>query len=197
MLSSILVNIWVYLILFQLGLILVHFLYSFQVIVLLIITGSMFLISGLLLAFIGAEFVGLTLILVYVGAILVLFLYVVMLVNVKPYVNNVSFYKQQAMFLFIFITICVWFNFLLFLTEDSLSFLELSYNINSIGSVTFDLKNFGFLLYSSRFFDLYILAFILLLGVFGILLLILRKVENRKIQDDLRQIMIKKYVNVF
>lgn len=56
-----------------------------------------FICSSLILFSLGIEFISLTLILVYVGAIAVLFLFVVMMLNIKGSDNkNQSFFKEES-----------------------------------------------------------------------------------------------------
>lgn len=74
-----------------------------------------FLLRSLLFIYLGADFIGLIILIVYIGAIAVLFLFVVMMLNIRLLVNsfNFSIYVPIIIFLsliFIFQILYFFFN---------------------------------------------------------------------------------------
>lgn len=117
--------------------------------------------AGVILFLFNSEFFGLILIIVYVGAIAVLFLFVIMMLNIKVYENVfVTFFKKNIknFILIMFILYCVLvtlfiflksvFNFIktpLDLSHDILIF-DILTNIDVLGQVLYNYYLVGFLL---------------------------------------------------
>lgn len=183
-------TLFVYSIIFSLVVIVYNLIFYYQIISLVFSVGFLFFISGLYFAYLGGEFIGLTLILVYVGAILVLFLYFIMILDLR-YINKKQNYYKHIISLFIITTIIFFvINNLVSYINDS-SLLLNNFTISSIEN-TMTLKDLGYTLYGVRYLDIIIAGFILLVGVFGTIIIILQKTENRKTQDILRQVLNRK-----
>lgn len=184
-------TLFIYTIIFSLLILVYNLIFYYQIISLVFSVGFLFFTSGLYFAYLGGEFIGLTLILVYVGAILVLFLYFIMILDLR-YVNKKQNYYKHFISLLIIATILVY---ILNIGVDHINgynnFFALAVNTNHL-SYTLTLKDLGYTLYGVRYFDIIILAFILLVGIYGVITMILQKVENRKTQDLLRQLLNKK-----
>jgi NADH-quinone oxidoreductase subunit J len=183
-------TLFIYSIIFTLTLIIYNLIFYYQIISLIFSIGALFFISGLYFAYLGGEFIGLTLILVYVGAILVLFLYFIMILDIKYVDKTENYYKHVFSLIIISSIIFFILNYLInYINNDSI--LISNFDINIISN-TITLKDLGYTLYGIRVLDIIISGFILLVGVFGVIMLILQKIENRKIQDILRQVLNRK-----
>ncbi len=131
-----------------------------------------FISSGLLFAAIGAEFLGLIMILIYSGAILVLFLYLVMVVDSPKFISRIFSYTKVLL-----ISISI---FLLYIIIEFFSSSASAIVFNGVDIITQPdnihiFSTIGSLLYIERFLDVILLGIILLLGLFGTILIILRK----------------------
>ena len=107
-----------------------------------------FLLRSLLFIYLGADFIGLIILIVYIGAISVLFLFVVMMLNIRLLENTINFtvYIPIIIFLsiiFIFQIIYFFFNFFNIVEPDNLVYYSnwnFSNNIqmSSIGELLFN-----------------------------------------------------------
>jgi NADH-quinone oxidoreductase subunit J len=143
---------------------------------LLVIT---FLIGAAISIFFGAYFIGLLLVVVYVGAVAVLFLFVVMMINIKD--ENVSFYHWQNSFLvfgfFVYAAYCFDFNdFTKVLETDSLLF---SYYF------IFDtnMAVIGYYLYTFYAIPFIVVSLILFVAMVGAILLAQEQGNTSKLKE--------------
>lgn len=134
-----------------------------------------FLLSSVILIKLGSEFLAILLIVVYVGAISVLFLFVIMLLNIR----KVELYNYYINFLPIFFFICLFFL---------LEVLNVIFNKNSIINIvdysiidyhwinslyyTSNIEVIGFLFFDLYFYYFLFLSFILLIALLGTLMLL-------------------------
>lgn len=181
---------FIYTIILSLMIIVYNIIFYYQAISLVFSVGFLFFISGLYFAYLGGEFIGLTLILVYVGAILVLFLYFIMILDLRYIEKKQNYYKQLISLLIITTILFVIITLLVNYINNS-NIMISTFTISNIEN-TMTLQNLGYALYGKRYLDIIIIGFILLVGVFGVITIILKKTENRKTQDILRQILNKK-----
>lgn len=153
-----------------------------------------FLMSVSLLFLLESEFMGLIFIVIYVGAIAVLFLFVIMMLNIKIQnsVKDIIKYFPIANFLgFVFgieILLIVFEQFNINPYNNSDLF---NYNINwyeKIDSST-DIESLGQILYTFYVPQFLIAGFILLIAIMGAVALTLNYVKiNVKTQDNFRQV---------
>jgi len=106
--------------------------------------------GSILLFFLGVEFLSLIFIIIYVGAIAILFLFVIMMLDIKSTKMLVNFY-DNFLFLFIyfclFIFILVFFNLQFFFNEEvSLFLYDPSVEIRTIGQLVYNYYNVNFLI---------------------------------------------------
>jgi NADH-quinone oxidoreductase subunit J len=159
-----------------------------------------FFSSASLFLFIKAEFLALIFLVVYVGAIAVLFLFVVMMLNVRQ--NELEDRQMQYVsigFLFSIIFLCELFyvfesDFSMFQNVSSLypfgssilGSLNHSWfqNIDSIGSI----ESLGFILYNSFFFAFIVSGCILLVAMIGAIVLTLHRRASVKKQEIFSQV---------
>lgn len=152
----------------------------------------LFFNAGGLLILLGLEFLGMLFLIVYIGAIAVLFLFVVMMLNIK--VSNtkyLTFYYFPLMFLCIFI--------IYFFVESNINFLNfntLFYNFyfNPITFWYFDVKELhnifvlGYVLYTFYFYLFLLCGIILLISMLGAISLTLHKRSDIKRQQIFKQL---------
>lgn len=136
-----------------------------------------------------AEFLALTLILVYVGAVMVLFLFVVMMIDV-----NLEKLKQGF-----------WNNFPLAASIGAVLALELASVLmggfrsapapapvlDANGGTISNTKELGIALYTDYLYPLEVAAVILLVAIIAAIALTMRKRQDNKLQDPAEQIKVK------
>lgn len=157
-----------------------------------------FCLSSLLLLFLGVEFIALLFIVVYVGAIAVLFLFVVMMLDLRQastiqLVNWEENRYGKLYPIFFFFLFLFWeHNFLLSSSSSSLrylnDFLSLDYvNFPSLLSKT-NLQVLGESLYTWHISVFFLAAYILLLAMLGSILLTLKFHSSTRKQFNFAQI---------
>jgi NADH-quinone oxidoreductase subunit J len=130
-----------------------------------------FLLCSLLFIYLGADFIGLIIIIVYIGAIAVLFLFVVMMLNIRLLENSFNFtiYIPILIFLsliFIFQVVFFFFNIFNLVEVDNIAhYLNWNFSnniqMNSIGELLFN-----------RLYILFIsAAFLLFIAMIGAIIL--------------------------
>jgi NADH-quinone oxidoreductase subunit J len=130
-----------------------------------------FLLCSLLFIYLGADFIGLIILIVYIGAIAVLFLFVVMMLNIRLLENafNFTIYIPIIIFLsliFIFQVIYFFFNIFNINEVDSLVYY---FNWNFSNNI--QMSSIGQLLFN-RLYILFIgAAFLLLIAMIGAIVL--------------------------
>jgi NADH-quinone oxidoreductase subunit J len=149
-----------------------------------------FLLCSILFIYIGADFIGLIILIVYIGAISVLFLFIIMMLNIRilELYSTFTIYLPLAFFLglifFIEIIFLIYFNYSYFLS----SLLELNsllFNSNWIMFTNIKINLIGLLLFN-KYYILFIGATLLLfIAMIGVILLTLNKNNANKINFDL------------
>lgn len=152
-----------------------------------------YVLSALILLLLGAEFLSVLIVIIYIGAISILFLFVIMMLNlriVEVYNSLVSYFPIGS-----FLGIFFFFEFFLIIKTD-LQFLSLTYNVNNylhLGLISnnlvwsySNLYLLGDILYNSYSYLLIIAALILLLAMVGSMVLTIdihyHNVETKKSQ---------------
>ena len=126
--------------------------------------------SAILFLFLNAEFLAMLLIVVYVGAVAVLFLFVVMMLNVKQEESNIKFQKYTP-FTLLIVTI-VFAEILYISLSDNVTLNNISVSENlSIANNTIFLGN---ILYTDYFILFQLSGIILLVAMIGAITLTLR-----------------------
>jgi NADH-quinone oxidoreductase subunit J len=152
--------------------------------------------ASFILILIGAEFLGLIFIMVYVGAIAVLFLFVVMMLDIRRRSNEKSLYRD------IFLTIVVGFVFIFemfvmlensytlfdsILTEiQQMGYIHLYYILKF--KILGGIKILGLLLYTEYSYYFFISGLVLLVAMIGAIILTLNKNDTIKRQADFIQL---------
>ncbi|NQW94102.1 MAG: NADH-quinone oxidoreductase subunit J [Polaromonas sp.] len=141
-----------------------------------------------------AEFLAITLVLVYVGAVMVLFLFVVMMLDI-----NIDSMRQGF-----------WKHFPLAGTVGAIIALEMSYvlmggfrepakaanAVGQIGAQVSNTKELGKVLYSEYIYPLEIAAVILLVAIIAAIALTLRERKDSKSQNPSEQVRVKRAYRV-
>ncbi len=150
---------------------------------------SSFFCSAVLWLLLGAEFLSVILILVYVGAVMVLFLFVVMMldINLSEATGGFVKYLNEGIFVFIIMSALL----ILFFQNQ---FADTDKNIITEINIISDsnTKNLGYILYTEYILAFEIAAVILLLGIISAITLTHRKKSGNKLQDASEQVNVKK-----
>jgi NADH-quinone oxidoreductase subunit J len=148
-----------------------------------------FFTSAVLWLLLNAEFLAIILILVYVGAVMVLFLFVVMMldINISELKEGFVNYLPIGSLVFLITTV-------LLITFFQTQFVDVDKNIiNEIKIISDDnTKNLGYLLYTEYILAFEIAAMILLLGIVSAITLTHQKNPANKYQIPSEQVNIKK-----
>jgi NADH-quinone oxidoreductase subunit J len=127
--------------------------------------------SSLLLVSLGSEFLGIIFIVVYVGAIAVLFLFVIMMLNIKIIELNENFIRYLPLTFIIFFILFVQ----LYFYSDFINIINSFYYVNWISLLTqnSNLALLGEVLYTYFFHFFLLVSLILLLAMVGSIVLTL------------------------
>ena len=132
-----------------------------------------FLLCSLLFIYLGADFIGLIILIVYIGAIAVLFLFVVMMLNIRLLVNsfNFSIYVPIIIFLsLIFIFQILYFFFNMF---NIIEIESLIYYLNWNFSNNIQISSIGELLFNKLYILFISAAILLFIAMVGAIVLTL------------------------
>ena len=148
-----------------------------------------FFSSAILCLLLNAEFLSIILILVYVGAVMVLFLFVVMMLDINISQVQEGFVKYLPIGIFVFATIAGLLSYF-FYNQFENSDDNIITSIDLIG--TDNTKNLGYLLYTEYILAFEIAAIILLLGIISAITLTLKKSATNKYQNPSDQVNVSK-----
>ena len=148
-----------------------------------------FFCSAILWLLLNAEFLSIILILVYVGAVMVLFLFVVMMLDINISQAKEGFVKYFSIGIFVFATIAGLLSYF-FYNQFENSDDNIITSIDLIG--TDNTKNLGYLLYTEYILAFEIAAIILLLGIISAITLTLKKSATNKYQNPSDQVNVSK-----
>lgn len=148
-----------------------------------------FILAGYILLEMGAEFIAILLILVYVGAIAVLFLFVIMLLNIRKVELNNYYLNYLPLFIFVCFFFFLELIFFLFLKNNFLIFSKSFFSVDFFWIknlyYTSNVEVMGFLLFDVYYYYFFFLSFILLIALFGVIILLVNKVINDVDFDNL------------
>ncbi len=139
-----------------------------------------FITSAALWLLLQAEFLAIVLILVYVGAVMVLFLFVVMMLNIDDVVRTSKFNKMAPFALFIGLIIVAELITLIWVRSDQFSMVSVATSVldNSVSNTTL----LGTTLFTDYLYSFEIAGFILLLAIIVSISLTMRRREGLKRQ---------------
>tara|TARA_B100000035_G_C21015138_1_gene561430 strand:+ start:114 stop:710 length:597 start_codon:yes stop_codon:yes gene_type:complete len=148
-----------------------------------------FFLSAILWLLLGAEFLSIILILVYVGAVMVLFLFVVMMLDINIAKKSAAYIKYLPVGLFIFVVFNVLIIFFIINTFENIDY-------NAVKNITIisdsNTENLGFVIFTDYLLEFEIAGLILLLGILSAIILTYRRNSNNKYQDPSKQIDVSK-----
>ena len=151
-----------------------------------------FFLSAVLWLLLGAEFLSIILILVYVGAVMVLFLFVVMMLDINIARKSAAYVKYLPIGLGIFIVFNILIIFFFMNTFENIHNAIKSINIVSESNT----ENLGFVLfYRISILEFEIAGLILLLGIISAIVLTYRKILTINIKIHLNKLMFLKKID--
>ena len=133
----------------------------------------------------GAEFLSIILILVYVGAVMVLFLFVVMMLDINIAKKTAAYIRYLPLGIAVFVV----FNVLIIYFFIN-TFENIDYNVVKNIEIISDsnTENLGYLLFTKYIIEFEIAGLILLLGIISAIVLTYRKNPKNKYQNPTKQI---------
>ena len=144
-----------------------------------------FFLSAVLWLLLGAEFLSIILILVYVGAVMVLFLFVVMMLDINVAKKTASYIKYLPLGILIFIALNVLIIYFFINTFENIDYNAIK-NIEIISDS--NTENLGYLLFTKYIIEFEIAGLILLLGIISAIVLTYKKNPKNKFQNPTSQI---------
>jgi NADH-quinone oxidoreductase subunit J len=127
----------------------------------------------------NAEFLGFLFIIIYVGAIAVLFLFVVMMLNIKIYQQKINYYFV-LFFIFCFP--------IFYIIETAFSFSLTFFKKNNLIDSFSNIEIFGQILYNNYLIPFLICGIILLVAMIGAIVLTLNFHSQRRNEITFRQL---------
>ena len=148
-----------------------------------------FFFSAVLWLILNAEFLSVILILVYVGAVMVLFLFVVMMLDINVTAVREGFVKYFSAGLAVFISMA---GLLIVFFKKDFDGSDINV-LNEIRVISDDnTENLGYVLYTEYLLAFEIAAIILLLGIISAITLTYKKNTVNKYQEPSEQIQVKR-----
>jgi NADH-quinone oxidoreductase subunit J len=133
----------------------------------------------------GAEFLSIILILVYVGAVMVLFLFVVMMLDINIAKKTAAYIKYLPLGIAVFIAFNALIIYFFINTFENIDYNAVK-NIEIISDS--NTENLGYLLFTKYIIEFEIAGLILLLGIISAIVLTYRKNPKNKYQNPTKQI---------
>jgi NADH-quinone oxidoreductase subunit J len=144
-----------------------------------------FFLSAVLWLLLGAEFLSIILILVYVGAVMVLFLFVVMMLDINIAKKTAAYIKYLPLGIAVFIAFNALIIYFFINTFENIDYNAIK-NIEIISDS--NTENLGYLLFTKFIIEFEIAGLILLLGIISAIVLTYRKNPKNKYQNPTKQI---------
>lgn len=144
-----------------------------------------FFLSAVLWLLLGAEFLSIILILVYVGAVMVLFLFVVMMLDINVAKKTAAYIKYLPLGILIFIAFNALIIYFFINTFENIDYNAIK-NIEIISNS--NTENLGYLLFTKYIIEFEIAGLILLLGIISAIVLTYKKNPKNKFQNPTSQI---------
>ena len=148
-----------------------------------------FFLSAVLWLLLGAEFLSIILILVYVGAVMVLFLFVVMMLDINIAKKSAAYINYLPLCIGIFLAFNALVIFFFVNTFENIDYNAVK-NIEIIS--TSNTENLGYLLFTKYLVEFEIAGLILLLGIISAIILTYKKNPKNKYQNPTSQVSVSK-----
>lgn len=148
-----------------------------------------FINASLLLIMMGAEFLALTFLIVYVGAIAILFLFVVMLLNIRlvEILDNTTRYLPIGLLVAVIFFVEIIEILKSYVVKPNLDWIGSSIDFSKIYNIT-NIEALGQLLFTEYFIIFLISSLVLLVAMIGAILLTLTHEESVNRQDLFAQV---------
>jgi NADH-quinone oxidoreductase subunit J len=147
-----------------------------------------FVQSAFLWLLIEAEFLAITLVLVYVGAVMVLFLFVVMMLDVNVEEVRKGFTRYMPLGVAVALIVVVEIGHVIWFRAQGLQFMTVPQPLPADHSNT---KELGAVLYTEHVYAFEIASVILLLAIVAAITLTMRRRPGQKLQDVNRQVAVR------
>jgi NADH-quinone oxidoreductase subunit J len=148
-----------------------------------------FVQSAFLWLLIEAEFLAITLVLVYVGAVMVLFLFVVMMLDVNVEELRKGFTRYLPLGVAVAVIVVVEIIHVIYFRSQGLQFQTVPQSLPADHSNT---KELGAVLYTEHVYAFEIASVILLLAIVAAITLTMRKRPGLKVQDIVKQVAVRR-----
>jgi NADH-quinone oxidoreductase subunit J len=148
-----------------------------------------FVQSAFLWLLIDAEFLALTLVLVYVGAVMVLFLFVVMMLDINVAELRAGFTRYLPLGVAVALIVVLEIGHVVWFRSQGLQFLTTPQSMPADHSNT---KELGAVLYTEHVYAFEIASVILLLAIVAAITLTMRKRAGLKVQDIAKQVAVRR-----
>ena len=144
-----------------------------------------FCVSAMMWLLMQAEFLGITLVVVYVGAVMVLFLFVVMMLNIDIEEMRKGFWRHAPAAMVVGVLMAVALIAILVAPDTALNQFGLMKDIPADYS---NVRDLGIQLYTTYVWQFELAAVLLVLGMVAAIALVDRKTNNPKRQDPAEQV---------
>ena len=144
-----------------------------------------FCVSAMMWLLMQAEFLGITLVVVYVGAVMVLFLFVVMMLNIDIEEMRKGFWRHAPAAMVVGVLMAVALIAVLVAPDTALNQFGLMKDIPADYS---NVRDLGIQLYTTYVWQFELAAVLLVLGMVAAIALVHRKTNNPKRQDPAEQV---------
>jgi NADH-quinone oxidoreductase subunit J len=148
-----------------------------------------FVQSAFLWLLIEAEFLAITLVLVYVGAVMVLFLFVVMMLDVNVEEVRKGFTRYMPLGVAVALIVVVEIGHVIWFRAQGLQFMTVPQPLPADHSNT---KELGAVLYTEHVYAFEIASVLLLLAIVAAITLTMRKRPGLKVQDVVKQVAVRR-----
>ena len=148
-----------------------------------------FVQSAVLWLLIEAEFLAIALVLVYVGAVMVLFLFVVMMLDINVEELRKGFTRYLPVGVTVALIVVVEIGHVIWFRSQGLQFLAAPQSLPADHSNT---KELGAVLYTEHVYAFEIASAILLLAIVAAITLTMRKRPGLKVQDIAKQVAVRR-----
>lgn len=145
-----------------------------------------FFLSSLLLLFVGLDYISIIFVSIYVGALSILFLFVIMMLNIKDFYSSSNFLFYFILFFFIFFYF--FFEYFRFKYNLILEFNILDFSFFDIIIKKNIIYIIGFYLYTTYWLYFILCGFVLFIAILGSVVLVLEPYKITKNQNIYQQI---------
>jgi len=148
-----------------------------------------FVTSAVLWLLLEAEFLSIVLVLVYVGAVMVLFLFVVMMLDVNATVSREGFTRYAPLGAIVSGLVIFELVSVIWMKNSGLPVTE---SLKTVAADYSNTREIGLALYGSYLFEFELAAFLLLLAIVAAIMLTLRRRPGLKYQDVAAQVKVRR-----